>query len=146
MCLATALTGCGSKPTSEFGAPEQLTLYSIDGRDSEPGQKPQTEETFHHYPVLGKVELTDAEQRRELLAALQSGIDSGDRDPRKCFWPRHAIRTVEKSRTREYVICFQCRQMYIYEDGSESRKPITDQPQPRLNKFLQEAGVPLAPR
>ncbi len=41
--------------------PEELTLFSIDGRDRVSGQPPPAGETFHGYPILGKSEISDAE-------------------------------------------------------------------------------------
>jgi hypothetical protein len=62
----------------------------------------------------------------------------------KCFWPRHAVRVVDKGQTVDYVICFQCDQLRVHEGSSTRVKPITSEPQPVFNKHLKEAGIPLA--
>jgi hypothetical protein len=143
--VATALTGCGSDPVADLEAPEQLILYSIDGRDFEPGQAPKADEKFHGYPVLGKVEITDAAKRKEIAGALKDGLARSDGKRAKCFWPRHAIRAVTKGRTIDYVICFQCLQLEAHDGDSKSVKPVTREPQSVFNKHLKEAGIPLAP-
>lgn len=104
-----------------------------------------TEEKFHGYPVLGKITVEDANTRKALFAAVQKGMTQSDGIMMKCFWPRHAIRTVENGRTIDYVICFQCRQLEIHAGDSRSVKPITHEPQEILNQYLRQTGVPLAP-
>ena len=143
--VAAALSGCGRNPVAGLKQPEQLTLYSIDGRDFEPGQEPKADEKFHGYPVLGKIEVTDAAKRQEIVEALQDGLAQSDGTMAKCFWPRHAIRAVENGRTLDYVICFECLQLEAYVDGSKSVKPVTREPQSVFNKHLKEASIPLAP-
>lgn len=111
--VVAALSGCGRDPVAGLEAPEQLTLYSVDGRDFEPGQEPKVDEKFHGYPVLGKVEITETAKRREIAEALKDGMALSDGKMAKCFWPRHAIRTVTRGRTIDYVICFECYQVKI---------------------------------
>jgi hypothetical protein len=153
--VAIALAGCGrgSTPgldapehsTPGLDAPEQLTLYSIDGRDVEPGKQPKAEEEFHGYPVLGKIEVTDAGKRKEIIDALKQGLAASDGKTAQCFWPRHAIRTIEQGRTTDYAICFECWQLAIYEGGTRRIKPVTRDPQAVFNRHLTVAGIPLAP-
>ncbi len=145
MLASLALIGCRPDPVAAVATPGQLMLYSIDGRDYEPGQEPQADEKFHGYPVLGKVEIAESDRRREIFAALQDGMAKSDGRMANCFWPRHAIRTLENGRTMDYVICFQCDQLELHVGDTKSVKPITRDPQPLFNKCLKEAGVPLAP-
>jgi hypothetical protein len=143
--VAFVFAGCGGDSATGLDTPEQLTLYSLDGRDFEPGEEPKTEEKFHGYPVLGKLEITDAAKRDEIVAALKDGLARSDGRMAKCFWPRHAIRVLEKGHSIDYVICFECYQLEIHKGASKSVKPVTREPQPVFNKFLKEASIPLAP-
>jgi len=143
--ISVAFAGCGGGSVLNLDAPEQLTLYSIDGRDFKQGEEPKTEEKFHGYPVLGKVEITDVDRRKEIVAALKKGMARSDGKMAKCFWPRHAIRAVEKGRTIDCVICFECYQLEVHEGNSKSVKPTTREPQEVFNRHLKQAGVPLAP-
>jgi hypothetical protein len=101
-------------------------------------------EHFHGRPVLGKVEITDPQQRQRIVAALKENLREGHLS--KCFCPRHAIRAVERGRTFEYLVCFQCHDFAEYIDGKPKRsgsvderaKPVFDQP-------LRDAGIPIAP-
>jgi hypothetical protein len=138
--------GCGRDPVASPETADSLTLYSIDGRDFEPGKAPKSEETFHGYPVLGKVEVKEAAKRKEILSALKDGIaHSDEKMMAKCFWPRHALRASEKGKTVDYVICFECYQLKIHSDGKVKTEPTTREPQSVLSKHLKDAGVPLAP-
>jgi hypothetical protein len=143
--VTSALVGCGRDAVAGLDTPEQLTLYSIDGRYFEPGQEPKAQEKFHGYPVLGKVEIADGDKRKEIVAALKEGLARSDGTRAACFWPRHAIRAVERGQTIDYVICFECYQLEAHAGGSKSMKPITREPQPVFNKHLKETGIPLAP-
>jgi hypothetical protein len=145
LLVAAVMVGCGRDPVLGLGVPEQLYLYSLDGRYFEPGQEPKTAEKFHGVPVLGKVEITDPEKRREIVAALKDGVARSDGKTAGCFWPRHGLRVVEKGQTLDYVICFECLQLEVHAGGSKKTKPTTWAPQAVFNKHLKEAGLPLAP-
>jgi len=141
------LAGCGSSSIESVQSPDSLTLYSIDGRDFFPGKgpkKPETDETFHGYPVLGKVQIKDPAKRASIMAALKKGIDNAD-GMAKCFWPRHGIRATKNGKTIEYVVCFECQQLTIHTNNGSNRKAITRDPQSVFNKHLTNAKVTLAP-
>lgn len=157
-CLVVALAtlaGCDGS-SSNLNLPERLTLYSIDGdepdldsidggSDLESGEASSSEETFHGYPVLGKVEIDDAKKRGEIMAALRQGMARNDIDPADCFWPHHGIRAVEQGQTVDYVICFKCLQLHVYRDGKMTTELTSDEPQSVFDKHLQQAGIPFAP-
>jgi hypothetical protein len=140
------LAGCSRDPLAQLNTPQQLTLYSIDGRDFEPGEEPKTDEKFHGYPVLGKVEITDESKRRELITALRDGFDHSDGKMAKCFWPRHALRLEENGRTIDIVICFECYQVEVRPNPTRKAKAITRDPQPLFDQTLTDADVKLAPK
>jgi hypothetical protein len=147
LLVATIVTlgGCSRDPYPGLENPEELTLYSIDGRDFQPGQEPKVDEKFHGYPVLGKLKITDAGKRKEIAAALQDAMAKSDGTMNKCFWPRHAIRVKVGDRTVDYVICFECLQLELHPSTGRTAKAITRDPQPLFNHYLEEASVPLAP-
>jgi hypothetical protein len=148
--LLAAMLVLGYRPASVVGLnrPERLVLYSIDGGPTRPDSvqtsEPPSKEKFHGYPVLGKVELTDADKLKEISDAIKSGLARSDGSMAACFWPRHAIRSVENGRTIDFVICFECSQLQIHQDNSVDVKPITRDPRAVLNKVLNESGIPLA--
>ena len=87
-------SGCGRDPghavvvPDQFAAieePEQLTLYSIDGTELPREREQRTGEKFHSYPVLGKLEVTDARMRKEIFSALMSAIAGGNGKFPNCY-------------------------------------------------------------
>lgn len=128
-----------------LGTPEHLVLYSIDGRDFEPGQEPQTAEKFYNYPVLGKIEIQSEADRATIIQAVKRSVAGGTLSLGKhCFWPRHGIRATFAGETIDLVICFECDSLNV-EGAIEASEPISDAAQPVLNEFLTKAGIPIAP-
>jgi hypothetical protein len=80
------------EPILGLNEPERLTLYSIDGTaDFELNRAARlaaAKEVFEGYPVLGKLEVANAAQRKEIVSVLQDGIVYHDRAVASCFWPR----------------------------------------------------------
>ena len=111
--------------------PDEVTLFSTDGRrERNPldRDKPTDKEFLYHFPVLGRVSITDPEGHL-------------------CFFPRHVLRVVKGGRTIDLVICFQCNSYRVYADGkpaSDKSPPVGKSSQDLLNKILADAGVPLA--
>jgi len=152
----TILCGCGGFHSATNGTatsiPESLILYSLDGNDrvttddATTSEGSTTKELFHGFTVLGKLEITDSDKRVEVMRSLLRAIERSDGKVASCFWPRHGIRVVENSKTIDYVICFQCLRLEIHEDGNESTKPVTRDPQQNWNRILKTVGVTLAPQ
>lgn len=151
------IAGCGTNPVAGMGAPDHLTLYSLDGKhrsiqspdeSQEEKQKDIVQEAFelfHEFPVLGKAAIDDPARRAEIMSAFKQGIERSDGTMNKCFWPRHGIRVTKDKQTIDYVICFECLQFEVHDGSITSRKPITRDPQTLLNAILKEKGVPLPP-
>lgn len=131
-------------------APQAMTLYSINGNeklhegDAAPSEGTETAEAFHDYPILGKLQIGTPEQRMHLMNQLTDAIKKSDGTMAKCFWPRHGIRVVDNEKTVDYLICFECLQFHVYEDGKDERKAITRDPQEPWNRLLTAAGITLA--
>jgi hypothetical protein len=147
LALACLIVGCtGSAPSySVPDRPDQIILYSIDGNDYDDiADRPRTDEAFHTYPVLGKVEITDIGEREEILATLKAA----GRDPMfKCFWPRHGIRIQVKGAVMDYLICFECYRIrwHCGEKSAGAGLGVEDKRfQTLLNDRLRAAGVALA--
>jgi hypothetical protein len=145
LALLLATSGCSGKNAVGLDTPEQMTLYSIDGRDFPQGAEPKADEKFHRYPVLGKIEITGPTERSEIAGALKSGLTRDHASGSGSFWPRHAIRVVKNGRTTDYLIAFDCEQLIMYVDRTPERRPVTKVPQPVFDKYLTAAHVPLVP-
>ena len=149
LCCVTAclLAACsqGKRPHSilYLQTPDELTLYSIDGRDFPPGQQPKTDEQFHGYPVLGKVEMPDEANREKLMQALNNGL--GQNKATSGFSPRYGLRAVTDGHPYDYVICFECERVQIHNGPDFGYHGIDDTPRPIFNEYLTAAGIELAP-
>ena len=147
-CIAACLvTACGDdkRPHSilYLQTPDELTLYSIDGREFPPGQQPKTDEQFHGYPVLGKVTFTDRADREKLMEALNRGLRQ-DRAT-SGFSPGYGLRAVTDGQAYDYVICFECERVQIHNGPSVMYHGINDTPRSIFNEYLTAAGIELAP-
>jgi hypothetical protein len=147
--LACSLLGCG--PAFRVPEnPERLILYSIDGRECEPRNPPKDDEYFLDFPVQGKVEITDPEARREILAGLKGIKSNPPFIIPGCFSPRHGVRVVEKGTATDFAICFQCGNARAKKAGEGPIPGLLDDRSQEafrtvLNKHLKAADVPLVP-
>jgi hypothetical protein len=137
-----------SHPELDPDRADRVTLYSIDFRFLERQRLPDAgDEVVYGCPVLGKVEVTDIEQRRQLLDALKSAISEWGVDYYACFWPRHVLRVESDGRTTDYVICFQCHNYRKCVEGrSVADSTIGEGAAPLFNKLLEDAGIPIVPK
>lgn len=128
-----------SKPTDQssivFGLP-----HPIPGRKSDPNRKPslyKSVERFHGYRVLGSVLMDQPEDIQAIWKDLNDRIDteSGEREM-SCFNPRHGIRVANHQGIRDYLICFECNKVRVY-DSPASKEPMAAIP-------LQSSTAPLA--
>src|SRR5262245_7813956 len=71
---------------------ESFLLYSIEGEDDI--LPDVTEHSFHGFKILGRTMITDDEQRKLLIEALDEGISKVMHGPALCFAPRHGISVI----------------------------------------------------
>lgn len=128
----------------DFASIDRMVLYSIDGRGTKQLEQMKFDEYFHKIPVLGKTEITSANERAKILNALNSGIAQGDRQA-ACFWPRHGLRIERDGQTTDYVICFYCYFMKVFTEESETTVMTSRAPKVMFNEYLTAAEIPLAP-
>ena len=145
LCWGAVCLVLGCSRAELVPIPDQLTLYSIDGSGSPRSKEaPKSDEEFHGYPVLGKVDISTESDRQSLVTALNQGIAEGS-EMSKCFWPRHGIRMVSGGETKDYVICFECLQFALHSGENKDTYAISTTPQSVFNQYLTDAGVELAP-
>lgn len=145
--VTAALSGCGG-PFDDIAGADRVTLYSLDGfgpAEIDSGKRPTPGGTLHGFGVLGTVDLDQADGER-ILGALNDGLEGAHAEA-ACFLPRHAIRVERGRARRDYVVCFECLRYGVYENGERvGHGLITEVPQPVLDRILEGAGVPLAPK
>ncbi|MFO0800635.1 MAG: hypothetical protein U0804_24490 [Gemmataceae bacterium] len=132
-----------------FEKADEVTLYSLDP-DSAYGRVPEgaakDAEVFHKSVVLGKTAVTSAAVRTSLFDAFRAGVNDHDGSVAACFIPRHGLRVRTGDKTVDLVICFECAQVAVYENGKAVGQNVLISRSPRgaFNKALKDAGVPLA--
>ncbi|MEX2560174.1 MAG: hypothetical protein WD403_09685, partial [Pirellulales bacterium] len=102
-------------------------------------------EMFRNYPVLGKVIVENAKERSDLIRELKDAMAKQETQS-DCFWPRHAIRVTSNAEVTDYLICFECSNVWVFREGTFSQDPISDGPLELFNGYLRQAGVKLAPQ
>jgi hypothetical protein len=117
----------------------RVTLYSL-----EPWESPAAgEETLHQFKVLGRTDL-DRKQSAEASAAFQSAISGWDGLIAACFDPRHAIRVRAAGHTYDFLLCYACHVLYVYEDSKLLTSLGASGSAKALNGLLSAAQVPLS--
>jgi hypothetical protein len=61
-----------------------------------------------------------------------------------CFLPRHGLHFTQDKKTYDFVLCFQCLSVQIFEGETQVGSFLTTaSPLRTLNKVLRDAKVPL---
>ena len=148
LAVSTLMLWAAARPrVPDLDQAERVTLISVDGGDHRE-RDPPAGEALYGYPVLGRIEFTDPEQMRELIAALREGMAAPDVQQAKCFWPRHVLRVEQGGRMADYVICFRCQNYELYVNGVRQHtytRNFSRQVRPVFDKPLVDARVPIAP-
>jgi hypothetical protein len=118
-----------------------VTMYSLDPRRSDNvGQ-----DDFHGYKILGRKDVTDPNDRRELLSKLADSIrQNASLVVATCFNPRHGLRFKANNTQIDFVICFQCMSGRAYGTAYDSF-PLTGTGTGEFNAFLGRHGVQRSP-
>ncbi len=92
------------------------------------------------YEVRKIAKLKKGDDRAIALILLDEGLREAD-GIAKCFNPRHAIRVVHEKKTYELLICFECSQVHLFEDGKRvgDTLPISTSPQETYNRTIRNA-------
>jgi hypothetical protein len=146
--LLLSLAGCGESKYPDFLKPlanaTEITLYSIDGVDeSTVHPVPKTDEKFYSYPVLGKLTV-DAETRDAIVRELDRSTRNAAQGKR-CFWPRHALRAANGDKVIDYVICFECHSIWVFDGDKWIAFGTDSEPQELLNRLLAAKEIPVVP-
>lgn len=150
LCLVVGVTALGAfyfvqrrDPISVLHSPDKVLLYSLDGDAFRSGREVPGAELFHHVAVLGKVEILDSDERLSAVSAVKDGIEEGG-VAKDCFRPRHGLRVETGGRTIDFVICFECGHIEIYDGKQKTGRTVALAPQRTLNRLLRKANVPLS--
>lgn len=142
-----ALAGCG-KPLPQamldLNSADTVELISLDP-NVKPGAKGP--EYLQEYKILGTLKISDAAQRKKVVAAVTKSIQESDGSVVECFNPRHAVRFSKAGTGHELVLCFECmRANYFVARNPRGTLPLSKSGETELDQILSEAKVTLAPK
>ena len=141
--LFCAVVVWGSVPDSVIKSLQSAEHYELLSLEPSEFSTPQPD-SFHQFNVLGRTSITVPATRAKLNSALQVGAREPG-FPARCFNPRHGIRVTHAGHTTDLVICFECRQVKVYEDDQPvSGFLVSASPQVAFDAVLKASGVPLA--
>jgi len=92
---------------------------------------------------LGKLTLTGA-AAQTAITEFKNAVPKTRQPMALCFDPRHALSIVSKGHAYDFLLCFQCAQMEISEDGKELAVISATGSDEVLNGMLKKAGIPLS--
>jgi hypothetical protein len=152
LLLVLLLCGCSQKArvataiTKLSNSPSKFVLNSLDPGPLVHDESVQTATVFHGYDILGRAEITDADERRALVRALARGARDSDGSIGLCFNPRHGLHIEQSGGSVDFVICFECLQVHAhgFQGGSEFLTSAT--PQSTFDESLRRHDLPLAPK
>jgi len=120
-----------------------LEILSLDP-SSRHGYALNNQAVFHGFGILGRAVADDISEKRNLILALAKAITENDGVVARCFNPRHGLRFIEKGKTIELVICFECLSARCHGFNSDNGLSLTASAQPAFDAFLVKKKVQLA--
>jgi hypothetical protein len=119
--------------------PSKAIFYSL-----EPWERPKAgDKTLQHYKILGQTNL-DPKNEQVVAGAFQKAVKDWDGMIAMCFDPRHALRIVSGGHTYDFLLCYNCHQLYVYKDDKELVGLGAAGSPKFLNSLLAAANVPLS--
>lgn len=118
-----------------------FTLYLLDGDRYPSEPAPEGAVLLHGWTILQTCSISSAATQEKLFKALDDGIAEIGVVPSDmqidCFNPRHAIRVNSEGVNTDYLICFQCKNYYIWEgDTKVSGGNTSNSPRTTFNRVL----------
>jgi hypothetical protein len=137
------MLGCTPSPRSMTDPLRHASDYELYSLNPTPGAP--SAENFHGWKVLGRTPISDPMIRKKLTDALFASMSESDGFAVGCFSPRHAIRVIQAGRITDYVICFQCIQVEVF-DGANLKATflVSKEPRALFDEVLRGGGIPLA--
>jgi hypothetical protein len=93
----------------------RIDLLRVNPRAIPKGTKPK-KKAFHGYEILFEVQI-EAKQRKQAADFLGKTFHWNEVRKAACFHPRHGLRAISGKRTLEFLICFECNRVEVFEGG-----------------------------
>ena len=136
-----------TEAVESLGKGAEFVLYSLDPGPITflPTPRLKAGESLDGFKILGRLALTDPKSRAIAVSAFTEAIQAADiHFIAMCFRPRHALRVTANGKVFDFIICYECGRLKLFQDGVlVGAIGIPSAPEP-LNKLLSAAGIPLA--
>jgi len=126
-----------------------LVLYSLSPEEDilldsgENQRRSAAEPKFQGYRILGQITLTSPESRGMVIDTIRDAVRDWDGAIALCFEPRHGVRATDASGAYDFLICFECQQIYVSSPGGIKKQLGIHASGWQLNDILTAAHVPL---
>jgi hypothetical protein len=119
---------------------DRIDLLRINPR-ALPEGNPERKKELHGYEVLSEVRIDSKEQRKEAAAFLGKTLHWDDLRMAGCFNPRHGLRVVSGRRRLDFLICFECHRVMVFDGGKQiAELPTVDTDKKNtIERLLEEA-------
>ena len=122
--------------------PKEMVLYSLDP-DNEDIKNTEKNVIFHNFKVLGSLKVESPEIQAKIVNEIKSAVSEIGRDFAKCFWPRHGVSVTDGNNVYDFVICYHCHTLYLYQGDAKIKEIVIGSSVEILNGILKNANVPL---
>jgi hypothetical protein len=95
---------------------ERIDLFRINPREL-PEENKEKKKEFHGYEILAEARVASDEKRKEVATFLGKTLHWSELRKASCFNPRHGLRAVSGKRTWDFLICFECNRVRVFEGG-----------------------------
>jgi hypothetical protein len=92
----------------------QIELFRLDPNRLPDGKKDGKKE-FHGFEILSAIRVETERQCNEATAFLGKTLHWNELRMALCFDPRHGMRVISGKRTLDFLICFACSRVQIFE-------------------------------
>jgi hypothetical protein len=93
---------------------DRIDLFRLNPKELPEGNK-EAKKEFHGYEVLSELRVEANDQRNTAAAFLGKTLHWNELRKALCFNPRHGLRVLSGKRTLDFLICFQCNRVDIFE-------------------------------
>jgi hypothetical protein len=103
-----------SELTKELQKAERIEVFRLNPNPL-PDEGKDAKRAFHGYAILVEGQAETAERRKEVASFLGKTLHWNEFRKALCFNPRHGLRAVSGKQTLDFLICFECYRVQVFE-------------------------------
>ncbi len=124
----------------ELQGARRIEIFRLWGSKQSPAEGKDGKPVFHEYPILTKGAAETAEARKEIASFLGKTLHWNWTRIALCFNPRHGVRVVTGKRTLDFLICFECYRVRVFEGEEQVLRFALSHPKDNpIERLLQGA-------